>query len=564
MKTTVRLTLIALAVAACTSIVGDTPTQTGSGTSDGNGGESTSSTGSASGRECVRVTGGTSPVNTGSTAGDALFLSGEIFVCADDVVVVGTQNLNEVAAAAQLAAAVGGPLLFPEPTLASELGRLKPRRVFVVGEVSVNAPPEADVETLSISDAVELAKETLQVDSEVRLPATPDATTIIETVNAIVDRDRVVFPQTSPSQTTDPTPVAVDESTVVAGLATPNAAEAIWLVDAGQPVAILMASATGRTVGAATVAYDSGDILGYPEVGTAIAGRPQGSLRYVGAVPSASDWELALLASGHQLPGGGFMIFPDEQKRRYVAFYGHPDGPPLGALGEQGPAETLQRMTPLVEAYSGDGSQVIPTFEMIVSVASAQITDGDYSFEWPISEYEPWIEFARENDMYVILDLQPGRDDFLNQAMQYEELLKLPFVGLALDPEWRLGPNQVHLEQVGRVDAAEVNLVVDWLADLVRDNGLPQKMLIVHQFRAFMIENREILKERPELQMVLQMDGDGTEDQKDATYAALTQGTEDDHWRWGWKNFFDEDEPGPPAPESTMGKDPSPVYVSYQ
>ena len=109
----------------------------------------------------------------------------------------------------------------------------------------------------------------------------------------------------------------------------------------------------------------------------------------------------------------------------------------------------------------------------------------------------------------MILDLQPGRDDFLSQAVQYEELLLLPFVGLALDPEWRLAPDEVHLEQVGRVEAAEVNTVIDWLGDLVRDNGLPQKMLIVHQFRTAMIQNRQDIKERPEIQVVVQMDGDG-------------------------------------------------------
>jgi hypothetical protein len=68
----------------------------------------------------------------------------------------------------------------------------------------------------------------------------------------------------------------------------------------------------------------------------------------------------------------------------------------------------------------------------------------------------------------VILDLQPGRTDFLTQAMIYEEFLRLPHVGLALDPEWRLEPNQVHLRQIGSVDAAEINQVGNWLASLVR------------------------------------------------------------------------------------------------
>ena len=106
--------------------------------------------------------------------------------------------------------------------------------------------------------------------------------------------------------------------------------------------------------------------------------------------------------------------------------------------------------------------------------------------------------------------------------------------------------------------------MVDWLADFVRDNGLPQKMLMLHQFADFMIRNRETLQERPEIQMIIQIDGNGTEPQKDGTYSNLTTGAAGAHWSWGWKNFFDEDEPGPPSPASTLSKDPTPVYVSYQ
>ena len=561
MKTIVRIVLVALMLTSCSVIVGETPTDSGGPRPDT--GTSTTGTTKPGVRECVRVTGGTTPVNTGSVAEDALFLSGELFICADDVVVVDDVDLNQVAAAAQLAAALGGPLLHPHPRLAAELGRLKPLRVHVLGAVEVNVPPDAEVHLHEIGDAVEEARTALGVTEEVRLPATPDETTVIETVMAIVDRDRVVLPQSSPTGSVPSIAPALDSAVIVAGLAHPSAAESVWLLDAANPVEILMASATGRSIGAAIVAYDPNDILGFPEVGVAIAGRPAEAIRYIGAVPEASAWEMAVLANGEQVPGGGFHIFPEE-KRRYVAYYGHPDNPALGALGEQGPEATAQIMQPFLDAYTGDGSHTVGVFEILATVASAGLDDGDYSFEWPIDTYDEWIRVAEENEFYVVLDLQPGRDDFLDQAMQYEELLRLPFVGLALDPEWRLKPDQVHLRQTGRVEASEVNTVVDWLADLVRDNGLPQKMLIVHQFTLQMIQNRETLKERPELQMIIQIDGDGTESQKDATYAAVTRGTEEAHWEWGWKNFFDEDEPGPPSPESTMGKIPSPVFVSYQ
>jgi hypothetical protein len=563
MNPVLRSTILAVVLASCSSIVGDTPTET----------QDTRETirSTAPGttepavRQCLHVTGDAAPVVTGSLAGDALLLSSGLFRCAEDVVVVGESDLNEMATAAQLAAALGGPLLHPHPQLAAELGRLKPVRVHLIGSVDVTTPPAADVSRPDTATAVDLARVTLEVSEEVRLPATPDASTVVETIRALTARDRVVLPQTDPAlATTAPAVPVIDPAAIVSGLAHPSGSEFAWLVDASQPVAALSAAATGRAIGASVVAYDPANVLGHPEVGAALSGRPPTAIRYIGTEPPAAQWEIGALIRGRQVPGGGFHVFPPDQPRRYVAFYGHPETTGLGALGEQGPQATLDRMAPLLTEYGADGSQVIPTFEIIASVASATATDGDYSEEWAPSSFDEWIRVAQESGAYVILDLQPGREDFLTQAKQYEELLELPFVGLALDPEWRLQPDQVHLRQIGQVDAAEVNTVVHWLADLVRDNGLPQKMLIVHQFQTRMIVDRETLEHRPELQMVIQMDGQGPIPTKEETYAVLTNGTEDAHWRWGWKNFFDEDSPETASPAFTIDREPVPVFVSYQ
>jgi hypothetical protein len=64
--------------------------------------------------------------------------------------------------------------------------------------------------------------------------------------------------------------------------------------------------------------------------------------------------------------------------------------------------------------------------------------------------------------------------------------------------------------------------------------------------------------------MVIQMDGQGPIPTKEETYAVLTRGTEGVHWRWGWKNFFDEDSPETASPAFTIDRDPVPVFVSYQ
>lgn len=520
-------------------------------------------TGTTQARDCVRVTGGTATIDTGAVATDAISLSGEIFVCAHDVVVVGEAELYEVAAAAQLAAALRAPLLFPHTRLAAEIGRLHPDEVHLVGDLEFALPPGVVVRRYGVTEAVGAAAEALGTEEAVTTATVPDAEAIVEVIRAIDAGDRVAGPAMEPPPGTAP---AIDVPTLVRGLARSGDGSALWVIDATSPVTILFASAAVHAVGASVVAVDGADLLGYPELASALEDLDPGAIRWVGGAPAGGEWEMAALINGRQLPGGGFQVLPGDAKRRYLAFYGHPEAGALGALGQQdGPGSTVERMRPFIEAYQADGHQVIPTFEMIATVAAAGPTpDGNYSTEWSVDTFRPWVDFAADNDMYVVLDLQPGRDDFLTQARLYEELLLEPHVGLALDPEWRLAPDQVHLQQVGRVDATEVNQVLHWLADLVRDNGLPQKMLIVHQFRLSMIQNRELLEERPEIQLIIQMDGEGTEAQKDSTWQTLLQDTEGVPWAWGWKNFFVRDPGGPPSPESTMGKEPTPVFVSYQ
>lgn len=514
-------------------------------------------------RSCIRVTGGQADVDTGSLAGDAMTLAGEIFVCADDVVIVSPDDLHAVLAGAQLAAALKAPLLIPDPLLASELGRLHPKRVHAIRGVEVTLPPGADLEKHTVLEALDAAARALGTDERVTIGPGIDAAALVATVDAIDTGAAVVGPDTEPPAGAAP---AIDPAALVDGLAGRATDEKLWIVDAADPVTLLVASASVHAVGATVLAVDGSNLLGNQAFVSALQDRDRETIRYVGGMPEAAEWELNALARGDQLPGGGFYILPDDEPRRYLAFYGHPQTGALGALGQQdGPASTLERMRPLVEAYTADGRKVIPTFEIIASVAAADAgPDGDYSTEWAPETFMPWIEFAADNDMYVVLDLQSGREDFLSQARFYEELLLHPHVGLALDPEWRLKPDQLHLRQIGTVDASEINQVVDWLADLVRDNGLPQKMLIVHQFRMSMITNREQLKQRPELQMIIQMDGEGSEHLKDNTWNVITRGTENAHWAWGWKNFFVRDEGGPMSPEATMSKVPTPVFVSYQ
>ncbi|MGI9002002.1 MAG: hypothetical protein ACR2GH_10060 [Pseudonocardia sp.] len=339
------------------------------------------------------------------------------------------------------------------------------------------------------------------------------------------------------------------------------------LVLAEDTPAQLAATTTARASGAhvdvmpgAAIRFDpvsrsSGDLDAAPERVLALGPRF--------GTPDTLDRKLAVAATGVTLPGGGQVLFPG---RRMVALYGHPGAPALGVLGEQGVAESVQRAQALAAEYQPLVDEpVVPAFELISTVAdTAAGADGDYSAEASVEDLRPWVDAAREAGVYVVLDLQPGRADFLSQARRYEELLAQPHVGLALDPEWRLGPTQRHRDQIGSVGIDEVNSVVTWLADLTRDRTLPQKLLMLHQFRVSMIVNREQLDtSRDELAVMVHADGFGTPETKFETWNALHQ-NEPAGVHWGWKNFYDEDTPTfTPAQTTSIGPTP-PVFVSYQ
>ncbi len=333
-----------------------------------------------------------------------------------------------------------------------------------------------------------------------------------------------------------------------------------WLVDPDDELAVPLTATAARGRGEALLPIDAADLRQGRDDTDRLRRTNPDRIVLTGDLTPEADWQVEVVLTGPELPGGGFSLFED---RRMVALYGHPEIPALGAMGEQSLDETIPRLQEVAEPYGADGLEVLPAFEMIATIASARAEEtGDYSRRTSIEVLRPWVDRAAEEEIYVILDLQPGRTDFLTQAQEYEELLLEPHVGLALDPEWRLEPDQVHLQQIGSVDAEEVQEVADWLAELTREHNLPEKLLILHQFQFAMLPDRDEIEAPPELAVVVHMDGQGPQGAKDETYGAITAGAED-RWLWGWKNFYDEDDPTA-EPEKVLGLEPLPVFVSYQ
>jgi hypothetical protein len=229
-------------------------------------------------------------------------------------------------------------------------------------------------------------------------------------------------------------------------------------------------------------------------------------------------------------------IFP---RHILVAYYGAAGTGSLGVLGEAAPKAIVPRLRKAARPYARPNRRVRIVFELISSIADASPgADGDYSHYAAESDVRRYVRAARRNHALLVLDLQPGRSEFLPQAKHFGWALRKPWVGLALDPEWRMGPHQVPAEEIGHVGAAEVNSVSRYVSRIVRKNGLRQKLFMLHQFRVDMIRHIGNVKRRPGLAMVQHVDGFGTRRQKLATYHAVAKPK---RFHMGFKLFYDED-----------------------
>jgi hypothetical protein len=258
-----------------------------------------------------------------------------------------------------------------------------------------------------------------------------------------------------------------------------------------------------------------------------------------------------------QLPLGGTTIFP---AYRVVAYYGTAGTATLGVLGEGNPEAMLPKLRKAARGFAG-GRKIQVAYELIASVAQAGPgKDGDYSQMIDIAKIQRYVDQARRNKVLVILDLQPGRGNFLPQARQLERFLIQPHVGIALDPEWRVPPGKVPGKTIGTARAAEVNSVSAYVSGLVARHRLPQKLFVLHQFRTSMLPDVQQVRQRPGLAMVQHVDGFGTRREKDATWNRLRRPRQ---FHMGYKLFYDEDITRY-GPADVLRFKPVPDLVSYQ
>jgi hypothetical protein len=261
------------------------------------------------------------------------------------------------------------------------------------------------------------------------------------------------------------------------------------------------------------------------------------------------------------LARGGTSVLPEY---RPVGFYGAPQSDGFGELGIGSPQSAARRLKEQIRPYAGlSDKPIYPLFELIGTIAlSSPGPDGLYRGRQPNGVIRRYAQEAKESRLLLMLDIQPGRADPMDEVKYLEPWLRKPFVSVALDPEWEMGPGQVPGQTIGHTSAGEVNDITAYLNKLAREDNLPDKVFLVHQFTSDMIHNSSKLKERGRVDMVLNADGVGSRSAKTAQYQALSPPKSSPFFP-GFKLFYEEDS-GLMSPSQVMGLRPRPSVIAYE
>ena len=253
---------------------------------------------------------------------------------------------------------------------------------------------------------------------------------------------------------------------------------------------------------------------------------------------------------------------------RIVAYYGNFYTGQLGVLGQYPPEVMLGKLKDEAAKWQAADPEtpVIPAIDYIaVTAQGSPGDDGKYRLRMPADQIQRAVTLADEVGGLVFLDIQVGQSDVQTEVPLLEPFLKLPNVELALDPEFAMPPGKRPGRTIGSIDATDINFAAQYLAQVVKENDLPPKILVIHRFTEEMVTRVKDIAPLPEVQMVMDMDGFGTRAQKMKVYGEVV--TDEPVQFTGLKLFYKNDVQaagGMMTDAEILNLRPQPSYIQYQ
>jgi hypothetical protein len=255
---------------------------------------------------------------------------------------------------------------------------------------------------------------------------------------------------------------------------------------------------------------------------------------------------------------------------RIVAYYGHPNSTRMGVLGEYPKDEMLRRLRNQIADWerADPTTPVIPALHMVAVVAQGEPgTAGKYRTITADARVQDVYDWAREINGIFFVDIQVGTDDIRNILPRFEWILKNPDVHVGIDPEFMMKDGTLPGRKIGTMDAADINYAIDYLAKLTREYNLPPKVLVIHRFTRRMVTNSQQIRLKPEVQVVMHMDGHGKMQGPLLKYDTYAHYIVQEPVQFaGWKNFYHHDNAKGVMPTAAdlMRLHPLPLYIQYQ
>ena len=260
------------------------------------------------------------------------------------------------------------------------------------------------------------------------------------------------------------------------------------------------------------------------------------------------------------LPGA---ILPN---RRIVAYYGNPLSRRMGVLGEYEPEQMLRMLDAEVKAWqeADPATPVQPALHLIAVVAQAGPgRDGMYRARMGDSLIERVARWAASRNALVFLDVQVGRSTLQQELPALARFLQRPNFHLGIDPEFSMKNGGLPGKRIGTFDASDINYAAEFLQGLVTTHRLPPKVLVVHRFTRNGVTNYRNIRLRPEVQVVMHMDGFGSPWLKQNTFREFIK-AEPVQFA-GWKQFYKSRNDNPRTPIATIARlNPKVLYIQYQ
>jgi hypothetical protein len=210
----------------------------------------------------------------------------------------------------------------------------------------------------------------------------------------------------------------------------------------------------------------------------------------------------------------------------------------------------------------------VPALHMVAVVAQAEPgTAGHYRTITADARVQDVYDWAKEAGGIFFVDIQTGTEDLRALLPRFEWILRNPDVHLGVDPEFMMKDGTPPGRKIGTMDAADINYAIDYLAELVNEYGLPPKVLVIHRSTQGMVTNARQIRLRPEVQVVMHMDGHGRMQGPAFKYDTYARHIVREPVQFaGWKNFYHHDnEKGTmPSAAELMRLHPLPLYIQYQ